>query len=228
MNKQELIAAMRNEIYDGNLCKSDLENYDVKDIEKSAEPFLWSVRPTGTTLQFVGTSRMTELFSEERCRMMIFRDRLCPIDCITYDFGYGDKTKFFYWDGLSLFRIQRDEVEEVFLNLWSAEIERQKMLHKDEFDVCTKPLPVHIMCGPQKYEEALNRASELGDSSLKECIERLTLWTRLAVDHKIEIRSDFSKYSFTFCEFVNGEPRLCGGIIYSESASNGQHWSMHT
>lgn len=74
----------------------------------------------------------------------------------------------------------------------------------------------------------MKKANELGDSSLVDCLERLTHWTRLAVDHKIELYSDFEEYSFTFCEKVNGEPRVCGGIIYSESASDGRHWSMHT
>lgn len=217
---------MRNEVYAGRLCKSDFENYDVKSVEKCDEPFLWAIRPTGTSLQFIGASCMENAFSKEQCRMEIFREHLAPICCITFNWGSG--TKYYYWDGLSLVRIQKDEAKEIFLNLWSAEIQRQITLHKDEYDVCTKPLSIELCCNPLRQDEALKKANELGDSSLTDCIERLTHWTRQAVDHKVELYSDFADYSFTFCEKVNGEPRLCGGIIYSENASDGRHWSMHT
>lgn len=217
---------MRNELYADRLCKSDFENYDLKSIEKCDEPFLWAIRPTGTSLQFIGASCMTEAFGKEQCRMELFRDNLAPIACIT--FSWSSSMKYFYWDGLSLVRIQKDEAKDIFLNLWSAEIKRQEIQHKDEYDVCNKPLTIEICCNPLRQEEALKKANDLEDTSLVDCLERLTRWTRQAVEHKVELYSDFADYSFTFCEKVNGEPRLFGGIIYSESASDGKHWSMHT
>lgn len=217
---------MRNELYADGLCESDFENYDLKSIEKCNEPFLWAVRPTGASLQFIGASYMVEAFGKEQYRMEIFRDNLAPIGCITY--SWCSSMKYFYWDGLSLVRVKKVEIKDIFLNLWSAEIQRQAILHKDEYDVCNKPLSIEICCNSFRQEEALKKANKLGDSSLTDCLERLTKWTRQAVDHKVELYSDFCDYSFKFCEKVNGEPRLCGGIIYSESASDGKHWSMHT
>lgn len=225
MTKNDLLSAMRNEVFDTRFCMRDFVSYTFMSVKNCDEPFLWAVHPGGSLLRFIGPSFMTEVFSEEHLRMQIFRDNLAPISCITFDWGLS--TKYFYWDGLSLARIQKDEARDIFLNLWSAEIKRQEILHKNEYDVCNQPLEIEIYGNLLGKDEALKKANELGDSSLTDCLDRITKRLRKAVDDKIELHPSFSDYSFTFCERVNGEPRSYGEIIYSENASDGKHWRIY-
>ena len=76
-------------------------------------------------------------------------------------------------------------------------------------------------------EEVKNIASELQDSSFEDCLKRLQKWVRCAVNQHIEIYGDFAKNSFGFSEVVNGERKICGGIIMSPNATE-RRWSIHT
>ena len=226
MNKQELIAAMRDEIFVGGWCEKDFEKYDVSSIEKCGEPFLWTVRETGTSLDFIGATRMRECFANEQLRMEIFRDETAPIASSL--FHWCDDMRHYYFDGLSLVPVSTGEIKDIYQNLWSEEIKLQRELHKEECEACKKELSLVIMCDADWYNMVIKKSVEMNDPSLGMCLSRLTHWDRQAVNHTIEIYKDFGTYDIYFVEMVNGQKRTCGGIVYDKEGYDGKHWSMHT
>lgn len=222
----EIIEQMRKELYDTNLCISDFEKYDLKTLENTNEPFFWLVRTHGTHLCFIGPS-MESLFSSESNRFAIMKDPLAIIANIVYwdDLDYN---KYFYWDGTQLQKISKDKVISIFNNIWGSRIHQLFTQYPEEYAAIHKPLELEMSPEISKrVEEVKNIASELQDSSFEDCLKRLQNWSRTAVNQYIRIYGDFAKNSFGFSEVMNGENKICGGIIMSPNAT-GKRWSIHT
>lgn len=217
---------MRSELFDTRLCIQDFEKYDLVELEKTCEPFFWCVREHGTSLAHVGPSRMRKLMETQACRFAWFRDENAPLMGIMY---WNDPAmKMFYWDGLSLMRVSKGEVQGIFMNIWEGEYEHLKKMYLDEYDIRNEPLEIRMSDSiKESYNHVLALADELKDASLRECVDRLSHYTRFAVDHYVEVYGDFAKNSFGFCEWMNGKQRLAGGIIYSDYR-NENRWSIHT
>lgn len=224
--KQEIIDKMRSELYNTNLCQKDFEKYDVETLAQTNEPFLWMVREFGTTLCNIGFSKHLKLFNNECCRMVIMRDKIALIQSILY---WNDPSaKYFYYDGWKLHRIIKEEVRDIYMNVYEASINQMIEEHPEEANMAIQPLKLEIR---ESAREALEKAKEfadsLNDTSLKDCLNRLTIYSRAAIDHVIEIYRDCAKYSFGFAERINGEYRICGGIIYAEYRTE-KRWQIHT
>lgn len=94
--------------------------------------------------------------------------------------------------------------------------------------MASQPLKLEIReSAREKLKQAMEFADSLHDTSLIDCLNRLTTYSRAAVDHVIEIYEDFAQYSFGFAERVNGEYKLCGGIIYADYRTE-KRWEIHT
>lgn len=223
---KEILDQMRSELFDTHWCKQDFEKYDIKELEDSWEPFFWCVREGGTSLVHIGPTRMGEYMANQTCRFAWFREENAPLMSIIYwkDPSY----KFFYWDGFVLKQVHREDIEDIFMNIWRSEYERLMEKYSDEFDLRREPLQIRMTDEIKKrYDATVGLGIELNDHSLEDCIERLSHYTRCAIDHYVEIYGDFAKNSFGFCEWVNGQQRLVGGIIYSDYV-NENRWSIHT
>ena len=94
--------------------------------------------------------------------------------------------------------------------------------------ICDKPLDIDwIGDSKERFRKALELAKELGDSSLIECIDRVTRYARVSDNQHIVVGSDFAPNSFSFAMVTDGEVRLNGGIVFYAS-SDGKHWHIHT
>ena len=222
----EVIEQMRKELYDTRFCISDFEKYDLKELENTNEPFFWLVRDGGTSLCFIGPS-MENLFSLESIRFAVMKEPLANISNIVY-WSDCNTNKYFYWDGAHLQKVSKYKIISIFNNIWGSRIQQLSVQYPEEYAVINTPLKLKM--SPEileRVKEVKNIASELQDSSFEDCLKRLQKWDRYAVDQHIEIYGDFAKNSFGFSEVVNGEHKICGGIIMSPNATE-KRWNIHT
>lgn len=226
--KQEIIEQMRAELYNTRLCRSDFEKYDVEALKENTEPFFWMVREHGTTILKIGASEIERWFSNERYRLDMFRDPASPFGCIFYYSSY-ESLKIFYWDGLDLRRISMQDATNIYDNLVTPMWKQKTQQYPKEYEMCNKPLEIRFVNEEveKRYKADLLYARGLNDTSLQECVNRLSCWCRKAVDHYISISSDFTEHGYCFCEMVNGNPNVNGGIIMSQYAEKNR-WSIHT
>lgn len=222
--REKIIEYMRSQLSKERLCIEDFEKYDVPALEKSMEPFFWMVREHGTSLDYIGPTRMNKLFENEAARFQIFRESDSPI----YSIKYWRDGRLFFFDGLQLVEISKPEVDVIYENIWHNEIERLKERYPLEYEMRDKPLELEMSDDTRKlYEETLAFAESIGDTSLKDCVCRLQHHARYAICHKINLYRDFADKSFGFSETIYGDSRLVGGIIYSSHLDNNR-WSTHT
>lgn len=233
-----IIDKMRSYLSENENCIKDFEKYDIKELEENWEPFFWMVREYGTSLLHIGPSRMNNLFRNEASRFQIFRDNDAPIASLKY---WGDNGRIFFYDGFQLVEIHSIDIECIYANIWYNEIERVKEEHIAEFEMCDKPLEIRMEeCVAAKLDASMAFAKSISDTSLEECLARLSKHSRLGVDHYITIMSDFSEHGYLFFENLNGECRMNGGIIYHGNPKEGYKenssvqinpsygWSIHT
>lgn len=225
---KKFIEQMRAELYDTCPCRSDFEKYDVEKLKENTEPFFWMVREHGTTLLKIGASEIIRWFSNECCRFDMFRNLESPFCYISYYSNY-EHLKIFYWDGLDLRRITMQDAANIYHNLVTPMWEQKIQQYPKEYEMCSKPLEIRFMSEEteKRYRADLLYAQELNDTSLQNCVNRLSRWCRRAVDHYVSISSDFTEHGYCFCEMINGEPRINGGIIMSQYVENNR-WSIHT
>lgn len=229
MTKQELIEEMRSLLPDNKWAHSDFE-IDRGAIEKMDDSdlnFIWLVRSQGTELQRLDKEYLKALLSSEPTRLMLMRDENCQTkSMLGYD--YDGNGQWYSCDGKSLHLVDSIQAVMDYEKLYQASIKNLKYQYPLEYLMRDKPLELVLSDGAkEKLTAAMGHAALLDDSSLLDCLDRLQHWSRSAVDHKIEVYVDFAPYSFGFCERVNGQQRICGGIIYHEGERD-KHWCIHT
>jgi hypothetical protein len=236
----KIIEQMRSQLYENANCINDFEKYDVPEIKKSLEFFFWSVREYGTSLCHIGPTRMNRLFENEASRFQIFRDKNAPICGIKY---WEDNGKTFFFDGFRLVNVDitSTDIDVIYANIWYGEIERLKEKYPAEYEMRNKPLEIRMEEQvAERLEKSKEFANSVGDTSLEDCLTRLSKHSRLGVDHYISLSPDFSEHGYIFCEYLNNECRMSGGIIYHGNPKEGYKenssvqlnpsygWSIHT
>lgn len=222
----EIIEQMRKELYDTQWCKNDFEKYDLKTLENTNEPFFWLVREYGTSLQMIGPTAIYELLQNESARLELMRNKYAILDLILY--WNGNSNKYFYWDGHELKAVGQNEIQEIFDNIWGKEIADLSEKYPEEANVVNQTLELVMHDEVRKrLDSELEFAESIGDNSLQNCLDRLTLYQRQAVNHCMQISTDFAPHSFGFVELINNQSRIVGGIIYSEYSKQ-NHWTIHT
>lgn len=229
MKTNELIEALRSELYDDKYCISDFEKWDVSAIETSSEPFFWLVNTCGTHLVFCGTSQISEILGTEAGRMRVFRDPCSPIAAITYYKGSAYPTKVFYWDGFNLQRVTIDEVPMIWDNLSERSIQRAMSEYPEEYAQRDALLPVRFASleTEERYKKSLQYSDDLADESLARCVERLTKYPRMAINQYILISTDFVEHGYNFAEMTNNKCTINGGIIPNFKKGY-ERWQIHT
>ena len=225
--RQDIIDMMRSELYDDELCQNDFEKYDLESINKFDEPFLWLVRPGGTSIAHIGPTVMRGFESRKPCRFAWYRDEFAPIMSIAYWNNERD-FKYFFYDGLYLLRIKAEETKEIFSSIWGKELDRLMEQYPVECEMCNEPLELVMSDKTRElYNEVLGYADSIGDKTLRDCIDRLQHHMRSSTSHIINLYQDFAEKSFGFSECVDGRTVLAGGIIYSNYGGK-ESWSTHT
>lgn len=226
--KQEVIDYMRSQLSDNRWCKDDFERHDLPRLTGNSndQEFVWAVRPSGTSLVFIDVDTIHMLYQHESSRFFLFRDFYAPLSEIMSS-SCNDQSKVFYYDGKELSEIDRHKVWRIYMDKYAGFHEDMVARHFQTYLMRDTPLEIRFMGNTEEtVKEALVYAASLDDPSLKECLERLQHYTRVAEKHHIEIYNDFTKYGFTFTEMVNGTPRVTGGIIMHDLPEN--RWSIHT
>lgn len=229
MKTNELIEALRSELYSDKYCISDFLKWDVPAIKASGEPFFWLVNTNGTHLVFCGTTRINEVLGTEAGRMRVFRDPHAPIAAITYYKDSAYPTKVFYWDGFNLQRVTIDEVCMIWDNLSERLIQRAMSEYPEEYAQRDALLPVRFASPEteERYKKSLEYSDDLADESLARCVERLTKYPRCAINQYILISTDFVEHGYDFAEMVNDKCAINGGIIPSFKKGY-ERWQIHT
>lgn len=209
-------------------CHSDFEKYDAPAIEECSEPFFFLTTEWCTSLTHIGPRACSRWYGTEAGRMAMFRDSEAPLSSIESYFSYDGKARCWYWDGLELKAVRRDEVRGIYGAVCGGYNEAMAELHRKEAEIARRRLEL-VAC--TKVGEAINAvqdfARSIGDASFIRCLRRLRRWRRMAANHYIDIHTDCCEKSFYFVEVVNGEARSNGGIIYHPNLKD-NHWSIHT
>lgn len=156
-------------------------------------------REHGTTLSFIGPTKMNQLLQSESWRIALMKNELDAIADILY--WNDESARYFYWSGHELTQVEKKDLSAIFQRVWSERISKLREEYPEEYAVIDKPL--ELVMTPeieQRVNEAKLFAEQLKDNSLSNCLQRLTHWTRQAVDHKVEVYWDFAPHSFGFCE----------------------------
>lgn len=233
-----IIDEMRFYLSKNENCIKDFEKYDIKELKENWEPFFWMVREYGTSLCHIGPSIMNSLFRNEASRFQIFRDYDAPIASLKY---WNESGRIFFYDGFQLVEIHKIDIKCIYANIWYNEIEHVMEEHIAEFEMRDKPLEIRMEEQvAERLEKSKEFANSIGDTSLEGCLTRLSKHSRLGVDHYISLSPDFSEHGYIFCEYLNNECRMNGGIIYHGNPKEGYKenssvqlnpsygWSIHT
>ena len=225
--KQEILDKMAAEVYNTRFCQSDFE-HDLKSLEHYDGPFLWLVRINGTSLRKID---MSEIFSWKNCeatRFQLFRYMDFPI-CDFVHWNKSKAVKFFYYDGYALLQVTKDDIVGIWHSVFSKFYGLMKDEYKSEYIICNKPLEIRYASEEvgKCITDVLRVANDMSDNSLQQCFDLLSHYLRNATNHYIMIYKDSLKYSFGFTEYVNGERRMSGGIIFDECRIGG-YWQIHT
>lgn len=206
---------------------NDFEKYDVPALEEYDGPFLWRVYLTGTRLLKISPKCVESWYATERTRFCMFQN----IDLFFsyFELKAIDYARIFYYDGASIKPVGIEQARMIYRDSERGYRERMIAEHAEEFLNCNKPLEIRFMSEDteKKYRESLEYAKSLGDTSLQDCVNRLSQWRRRALNHYMAISYDFTEHGYCFCEIVNGEPHINGGIIMSQNAEKNR-WSIHT
>ena len=225
--RQDIISQMEANLYDTSWCKNDFP-YDLKILEEQTEPFFWMVRKCGTSICSVGSLQMLAIMKNQASRFHVFRDKYAYISNFMYH-ADDSSAKFFYFDGLSLNQIDKLDVLKIYDSLFSEVYEFMKREYVSEYEICNEPLEIKYASEDTKkiMDVALEFADEMHDDSLKNCLEHLSNYLRIAVNQYILIGHDFEQLCFTFSEYINDECKMQGGVICSQG-EKGNRWQIHT
>ena len=227
-DKDALLAQMRAELYDTSCCKSDFEDYDVKNIGYTTEPFLWMCRRYGTSMMSLGPCAVERMFDTQSKRLELFRDFDAYLDVLNY-YSNQDDFKCFYWNGLQLIRVTMGEVFKVYEAHVTEYYEKIKERYPEEVKGCDTFLDVkfHSEDSEREYGRVKNMSMQMGDNSFLMCIQRLKERKRVSLDEHIMLSKDRMDNSFYFEFVVDGKVISNGGIIYHEYKEDNK-WEIHT
>lgn len=225
----KIISFLRDQINkESRLCVNYFEKYDVPALEGYDGPFLWQVYCTGTRLLKISPECVRYWYATETARICMFRhsDLLFTF----MDPEADDKfARMFYYDGESIKPVDILQARMIYRDAEKEYRERMIAEHPEEFLNCNKPLEIIFVSEDteKKYRESLEYAKSLGDTSLQDCVNRFSKWGRQVLDNYIAISRDSTEHGYCFCEMVNGEPHINGGIIMSRDVEKNR-WSIYT
>ena len=229
MTKQELIKKMRSLLPDNRWVRSDfkIDQNTIEKMDESDLKLIWLVRPQGTDMQRLDRKYIEALLAAESTRLQLMRDNNYPIKFML-NYNYEASGALYSCDGKTLHEIDSIQAVMGYEEAFGADI--QNLKYQYPFEYLMRDQSIELVFSDEakkKLTDTMGKAAELNDSSLLDCLDRLRCWSRCAVDHKVEIHTDFAPYSFGFCEKVNGQARICGGIIYHKGLPE-RKWCIHT
>lgn len=229
------IEELRSIVNDGthnSLCIQDFEKYDVPKIKLNpCCDFFWMCRKNGTSLLLFSEILDFKYWeSVESRRFALFRDMYAPISTFKFYDECGDSSvKYYCWSEGKLKQVDFEYIRINFHKMFIDIMCTLSVKYHEEESQCFKPLDI-VYASDSTHDEmrkSLKFAESMGDTSLKDCVDRLSRYQRFALDHTIQIYKDFSEHGFTFNEVVNGKSKMVGGIIYHKGLPGGQ-WCIHT
>lgn len=224
MTAQELIGKIRDILADKPKALEEFERYYVSKItENNPSYLLLGFSETWTDDYDLSPAQFEKGETVQQNRLMAMRFWKKNENPYVVDFP-----QFIMYKNNKLKIINRLEAT-YFINIEYQKFAKTCMVkYPEEYLICDKPLDIDWMGDSKtRFHEVLELAKELGDSSLIECIDRVTRYSRVSDNQHIVVGSDFAPNSFSFAMETDGEVRLNGGIIFYAS-SDGKHWHIHT
>lgn len=238
LNTAKIIQTMRNIVADVMTSfKTDFENYDRPYIEQAATeqfPMIWIVGKSHTNLLQLGA----------------FRNSFFGREDVRYRYAQGDDGFSGYLEPLNndkVFLITADDINQISKKQ-ACEIIRDITLPVvNEWTAKNGGLPddtrmTVILSGISlsKLKELIHDCQAHGDNSLLKALKGFRQRMKLGADHYIQVTYHSSYNEFGFCEYLNGTPRINGGIVFhgwpetgyktngSVQISPSYGWSKHT
>lgn len=210
---QEIVSSL------GIFCKTDFE-MDKETLSKTDSPFLWFVRKNGTWLVRLGVEYFYQEYDKEWNRLALFR--------YAYIWRFSE-ARCFYWDGYDFREIPVSKAQSVYDNIVGQVRLFLANKYPEEVKKCNTPLEIRFESKEteEEYNKSVAYAQSVGDSSLEDCIKRLSEHTRWAVDHFVLIKKGAFKYEYLFHEVVNGKVLFDGGIIMNPDVIESR-WNIYT
>jgi len=220
--------------------QSDFEKYDARYISMEgvkAFPFLWMVAPTHTYLLKLADFKK-QYFENETLRYDIaqknswFHAYLYP--------SCGEVKETIYYvtlDGLR--EVSVEQAREIIRDIISPVVVEWEQKH-EKIPTVSKIVVKIENISLSHLKRLIQDCRNHGNDSLMECLKRFRRYRQIAKEHKIFVRYNEYRNEFSFCEFVNGESKLYGCIIFHGWPETGYQtnnsvqltpqygWSSHT
>lgn len=214
----------------------DFETYTVPQVEATNEPFFFGVRPSGTTFESIGNTKMQSYFRNCVHRFQLFRDNTTPISCILYYKNWDDYSVYFF-DGYVLNPVAAfEDIEKIYFNVWGNALNELMRDYATEYKVRNDKLELKIL--GDKVEHIRKVAKAMCSDTLEECIENLLSRARYSTRHWVEMYGDYGLDIRWYRCYINdlGDEvsDLNGGICYHKAYQDCQgiyhpaYWSIHT
>lgn len=237
MNKK-IVTQMSNIVSDiMTSFQSDFEKYDKPYIESAAAcnfPMIWIVGKSHTYLLKLGDYKKS-FFGNESVRLAYVQ---------------GDDTFSCFLNmcgGDHLFLIEKEKVSRITVDQARAAILDYVNPAVGEWESRNGKLPrkckVKVRLGNitiEKLKQLVRDCEAHGNTSLMNILKRFHSYHQTAEDQFIQIHYNQRYNEFGFCEYVNGKPRLNGGIIFHGWPETGYKtnnsfqlipkygWALHT
>lgn len=221
-------------------CQSDFEKYDTDYIKGNgvkAFPFLWMVAPSHTYL----------------LKLANFKEEYFNNETLRYDIAHKNSWFHAYlWPCCS--EVKEDIYYVTLDGIRSISVEQARETVRDtitpvikEWEQLYGEIPEKSKISVEIHGISLTNLKTLvqdcrnhGNDSLMNCLRRFKNYRQIAKNHKISVRYSERYNEFSFCELVNDQQKLCGGIVFHGWPETGYQtngsvqiqpqygWSLHT
>lgn len=220
--------------------QSDFEKYDKAYVTREgvkAFPFLWMVAPTHTHLLRLACFK-EDFFENENLRYSIMQKNSWYHACLWPSCGKVTE-KIYYVTADDLQEVSVEQAREIMQDIITPVItaweqEHEKIPTKSKVRVEFRNISLMFLKG------LIQSGHYRNDNSLMECLKRFHKYRQCAKNHKIVVTWSDSNKQFYFCEMINGEAQLCGGIVFHGWPETGYRrnnsfqitpkygWAIHT
>lgn len=239
MNNTELIKQMRGIVKKTmKAFQSDFDDYD--------EPYIAAATPDKFPMVWIVGESHTYLL-----KLQEYREAFISNEAVRYSYVQNDDSFSYIFDSLDkgdrIFVLSKESAVEVPIDTARGLVEATVEAAVTRWEKENGPLPenrkVEVRfknCPPSILKKLVRECEEHGDASLLSALRRFQHYRRVSDRHTVVVTYHPSYNDFTFCEYIGGEPRINGGIVFHGWPETGYEyndayqltptygWSVHT
>lgn len=194
--------------------QSDFEKYDKEYISREgvkAFPFLWMIAPTHTYLLKLANFKET-YFENEALRYDIAQKNSW-FHAYLYPCSGEVKETIYYVTMDGLREVSVKQAREIVRDIITPVVVEWEQTHEKLPAVSKIAVKIENISWSH-LKELIQDCRNNGNDSLMECLKRFRRYRRTAKNQQIVVRYNGYRHEFSFCEFINDVPQLCGGIVF--------------